>query len=80
MEDFDIRKELLNRLKAVNPLDLLDMLLYVSGVVLLVYAVMQLIHGIEAKDRSVIKRGIVFLFISLLLVVQRIIIKRLGLL
>lgn len=80
MENFDIRKELLDRIRAINPLDFVDMLFYVAGVVLLIYAVMQLVHGLEGKDAAFRKRGLLFSVISLVLVLQRLVLRYLGVL
>lgn len=80
MENLDIRRELLQRLRAVNPLDLLDMLFYVAGVVLLIYALMRLVRGFETKDRSIRRSGFRILALSLLLILQRLLLRYLGLL
>ena len=67
----DLRSQLIDAVRKVNLLYLFVMILYVSGVCLLVYAIMQLTHGLEGKDQSFIRRGIKFLIISVLLLVIR---------
>lgn len=59
-------------LSSVDPMDLLLMILYVCGVVLLIYAIMQLVHGLEARDRAFLRRGCLFLILSALLMLGRV--------
>lgn len=68
----NIRTEILKLLHSLNPLALLLMLIYVAGVVLLIYSLMQLVHGFEAKDEAFRKRGRKFLGIALLLLLARV--------
>ncbi len=51
-------KQLLQLIKAVNPWALLIWTVYVGGVLLLIYALMQLVHAAEAKDRDSVKRAL----------------------
>lgn len=80
MENLDIRRELLQRLRTVNPLDFFDLLFYVAGVVLLIYALMRLVRGFEAKDRSIQRSGFRILALSLLFILQRLLLRRFELL
>lgn len=64
----DLRRQLLDTIKAVNPLNLFMEILYVCGVVLLIYALMQLVPGFQQNDESFKKRGIKFLVIAVILI------------
>ncbi len=54
-----------------DPIDILLLLIYVTGVLILVYSAMQFIHGILYKDKTATASGIKTLIISLLLLVPR---------
>ncbi|MGN8818061.1 hypothetical protein ACTNEN_07025 [Oribacterium sp. HCP28S3_H8] len=64
----DLRRQLLDTIKAVNPLNLFMEILYVCGVVLLIYALMQLVPGFQQNDESFKKRGFKFLVIAVILI------------
>ncbi len=62
------------RISQISPAyvgNLFIMLLYVCGVVLLIYSLMQLVHGLEAKDKEYTRRGFLFLLISIVLLLTR---------
>lgn len=54
-----------------DPLDILLLLIYVTGVLILVYSAMQLIHGFLYKDKAAKRSGIKTLIISLVLLAPR---------
>lgn len=64
----DLRRQLLDTIRAVNPLNFFMEILYVCGVVLLIYALMQLVPGFQQNDESFKKRGIKFLVIAVILI------------
>lgn len=71
-------KELLQLIRAVNPWALLFWTVYVCGVLALIYAVMQVVHGAEAKDRDAMKRAAIGFAAALVLILVKLLAYRLG--
>ncbi len=71
-------KELLQLIRAVNPWALLFWTIYVCGVLALIYALMQVVHGIEAKDKASMKRASLGFVVALVLILVKLLAYRLG--
>ena len=71
-------KELLQLIRAVNPWALLFWTIYVGGVLALIYALMQVVRGMEAKDKASIKRAILGFAVALVLILVKLLAYRLG--
>lgn len=71
-------KELLQLIRAVNPWALLFWTIYVGGVLALIYALMQVVHGIEAKDKASMKRASLGFVVALVLILVKLLAYRLG--
>ena len=71
-------KELLQLIRAVNPWALLFWTIYVDGVLALIYALMQVVHGIEAKDKASMKRASLGFVVALVLILVKLLAYRLG--
>ncbi len=54
-----------------DPIDILLLLIYVVGVLIMVYSAMQFVHGFIYKDKSAIKSGIKTFFLAVFLLVPR---------
>ncbi len=70
-------KELLQLIRAVNPWALLFWTIYVCGVLALIYALMQVVHGIEAKDKASMKRASLGFVVALVLILVKLLAYRL---
>lgn len=54
-----------------DPIDILLLLIYVVGVLIMVYSAMQFVHGTIYKDKPAIKSGIKTFFLAVILLVPR---------
>ncbi len=71
-------KELLQLIRAVNPWALLFWTIYVCGVLALIYALMQVVHGVETKDKASMRRAMIGFAVALVLIIVKLLAYRLG--